>query len=102
MPATFLILLAAGVMLAAAVSEPQQVTLLWLRLCGIIALTAGGLSLYFLLTREAESSITPAFFQRMQIGLTIVTLALVLGQLGFVQVASRRVQRILAILAFMF
>src|SRR5687768_5293001 len=100
MPETFLIFLSAGIMLAAAISDPQQVTLLWLRLCGIIALSAGGLSLYFLLMRDAGDSVAPIFFQRMQIGLTIATLVLILGQLAFVQVAWRRTQRILAGAAF--
>jgi len=100
MAEAFLIFLSAGIMLAAVISDPEQVTLLWLRLCGIIALAVGGLSMYFLLTRNAADSTTPVFFQRMQIGLTIATLALILGQLAFVQVAWRRTQRVLAGAAF--
>src|SRR5688572_4896824 len=100
MPETFLIFLSAGIMLAAAISDPQQVTLLWLRLCGIIALAVGGLSLYFLLTRDAGDTSTPVFFQRMQTGQTILALVLILGQLAFVQVAWRRTQRFLAGVAF--
>ena len=46
MTETFLILLAAGVMLAAAVSDPKQVTLQWLRLCGIIALALVALAVF--------------------------------------------------------
>ena len=44
MPETFLILLCGGVMLASAVPKARDVTLQWLRLCGIIAITmlAGG------------------------------------------------------------
>src|SRR5687767_4530560 len=49
---TFLILLAAGVMLAAAVSDAKEVTLQWLRLGGILALALGALGLFFFLRRE--------------------------------------------------
>ena len=107
---TFLILLAAGVMLAAAVSkahgpgqqeerrEQDGVTLQWLRLAGIIALALGALGLFFFLRRDtpAESS---AFFHRLQLGLILAFVLAVLGQLAFVQIASRGVQRAFAVLA---
>ena len=51
MPETFLILLAGGVMLAAAVPDPATVTLHWLRLSGIIALCMCGLGVFFYLRR---------------------------------------------------
>ena len=47
MPETFLLLLCGGVMLASAVPKPRDVTLHWLRLCGIIAITMLGLSAFF-------------------------------------------------------
>jgi hypothetical protein len=109
MTETFLILLAAGVMLAAAVSKAQAygqqdarrehdgVTLQWLRLAGIIALALGALGLFFFLRREtpAESSV---FYHRLQLGLILAFMIAVLGQLAFVQIAWRGVQRAFALL----
>ena len=48
MPETFLILLAGGIMFAAGISDPKQVTLQWLRLCGILALAMAGLAMFFM------------------------------------------------------
>ena len=69
MTETFLILLAGGVMLAAAVSRPKElrrqgpddldgVTLQWLRLAGIIALALGALAMFFFLRREMPAEAT--------------------------------------------
>jgi hypothetical protein len=91
MPETFLILLGAGVMLACAASDPKAVILRWLRLGGIIALCMAGLAGFFVLRREAASAALGAA--------VAVTCALILGQLAFVQVAYRRTQRALALLA---
>ena len=99
MPETFLILLAGGVMLAAAVSDPRQVTLNWLRLAGIIALSVGGLAAFFWFQRAPAAEL-PAFYRRVQAGLVVATLVAVLGQLAFVQVAWRGSQRALAAAAF--
>src|SRR5687768_12112146 len=99
MPETFLILLAGGVMLAAALSDPRQVTLQWLRLAGVIALCMTGLCVYFFVTRDAVAN-TPAFFRRIQVGLLVSTALAVLSQLAFAQLAKRRTQRILASAAF--
>jgi hypothetical protein len=99
MPETFLILLAGGVMLAAALSDPRQVTLNWLRLAGIIALSVGGLAAFFWFQRESVADLPP-FYRRVQAGLLAATLAAVLGQLAFVQVAWRRTQRGLAAAGF--
>jgi hypothetical protein len=99
MTETFLILLAGGVMLAAAISDPKEVTLQWLRLAGIIALALGALGLFFFLRREVPAESSP-FFHRLQLGLLIAFLLAVLGQLGFVQVAWRSVQRGFAAVAF--
>src|SRR4051812_42609046 len=93
MPDTFLILLAGGIMLAAAVSDPRQVTLNWLRLAGILALSMGGLGAFFFVRRDEPK--LPG-----QWAAVAVTLTAVLGQLAFVQVASRGVQRSLAAVAF--
>ena len=100
MPETFLILLAGGVMLAAAVSDPRQVTLNWLRLGGIIALSVGGLAAFFHFQRAAVPEL-PLFYRRMQAGLVAATLVAVLGQLAFAQVAWRGTQRALAGVAFL-
>ncbi len=94
MPDTFLILLAGGIMLAGAIANPRQVTLQWLRLGGITALSACGLVGFFYLRREP--------FERhaecaLLIGGTIVA---ILGQLAFVQIAWRNTQRFFAALAF--
>ena len=91
MAETFLILLAGGVMLAAAVSDPNKVTLNWLRLAGIVALSVGGLAVFFFFQRDAGNRGG---------GTLMAAIVAVLGQLGFVQVAWRRTQRALAALAF--
>src|SRR3954469_7797878 len=95
MPETFLILLAGGIMLAAAVSDPQQVTLLWLRLCGILALAMAGLSAFFLFRREGA-------VPRDGVVFTAATTVASLAQLAFVQIARRRTQQWLAFVAFFF
>lgn len=110
MTETFLILLAAGVMLAAAVSKAQAygqqeerrehdgVTLQWLRLAGIIALALAALGLFFFLRREIPAESTD-FFHRTQLGLLVAFIVVVLGHLAFVQIAWRGVQRTIAFLA---
>ena len=100
MAETFFILLAGGIMLAAAVSDPEQVTLRWLRLAGIIALTMCGLAGAFYLFGERDIANTSPLLRRVQIGLLVATALAVLGQLGFVQVAWRRTPRLFAALAF--
>lgn len=99
MPETFLILLSAGMMLAATVSSPKQVTLQWLRLAGILALAMAGLCLYFLLTRDGASD-APIFFQRLQIAQVVATIILILGQLAFVQITWTRAGRYFAAAGF--
>lgn len=86
MPETFLILLSAGVMLSAAISDPRAVTLRWLRLAGIIAVCMAALSMFFIAPRVNPWAIACAIA--------------VMGQLGFVQVAWRKTQRCLAVAAF--
>lgn len=99
MTETFLILLAAGVMLAAAVSDPKQVTLQWLRLCGIIALALTALAVFFFLRREGVAGVGERY-RRVELGQVIATGVLVLGQLAFVQVARAGVGRWFAGAAF--
>src|SRR5689334_23350670 len=100
MPETFLILLAGGIILAAAISSSAQVTLNWLRLCGILALVMAALALFFYFTRDAHPAQLSSRMRNIQIGLLIATVALILGQLAFVQVAWRRTQRVIAAAAF--
>ena len=100
MAETFFILLAGGVMLAAAVSDPREVTLHWLRLAGIIALTMCGLAGVFYAFAERGAADGSPLLRRIQVGLFVVTAALVLAQLGFAQVARRRTQRAFAAAAF--
>jgi hypothetical protein len=99
MPETFLILLAGGVMLAAAISDPGEVTLNWLRLAGIIALCVGALAVFFHVQREAAVGLSP-LYRRVQFGLVLATPLAVMAQLGFVQVAWRRTQCAFAAAAF--
>ena len=99
MAETFLILFAGGVLLAAAVPRPADVTLNWLRLAGILALCFCGLACFFYLRRGPVADV-PAFYRRMQVGLIAGTVACVLGQLAFAQTGRRGTQRVLAILGF--
>ncbi len=89
---TFLLLLAAGVMLAVVISDPGQVTLQWLRLAGILALVMVGLSV-FAWTRRDEPRGT------LQIALYCSVALAVLAQLALVQTARRRAQRLAAMVA---
>src|SRR4051794_31763854 len=87
MPETFLILLAGGVMLSAAISDPRAVILRWLRLAGIIALSMAALALFFAIRRGAPRRLD---------GLILGSAIAILGQLAFVQIAWRRTQRAFA------
>jgi hypothetical protein len=91
MPETFLILLTGGIMLSAAVSDPREVILRWLRLAGILALCGAGLAMYFALRRDLLPTIT--------LILLILTIVAILGQLAFVQIAKRGAQRAFAAIA---
>ena len=97
MPETFFILLAAGVLLAAAVPDPKSVTLNWLRLAGIIALSMAGLSLFFFFAyREPVPGATPRF-RTILAGQLIAATALNLAQLAFAQTDHRAAQRVCAL-----
>jgi hypothetical protein len=91
MTESFLILLAGGVMYAAAIEDPKQVTLLWLRLAGIIALAMAGLGMFFLLRRGEAFSVKQL--------LCWLAIAAILAQLAFVQIDKRTAQRLAAIVA---
>jgi hypothetical protein len=99
MAETFLILFAGGVLLAAAVPRPADVTLNWLRLAGIIALCLCGLAAFFYFRRGPVANV-PAFYRRMQVGLIGLTVVCVLAQLALAQTARRRAQRVMAMLGF--
>jgi hypothetical protein len=99
MAETFFILLAGGIMLAAAVPRPSHVTLLWLRLAGIIAWCMGALGAFFYFSRDLHTTYSPTL-RNVQIGLLAATVLAIIAQLGFVQVAWRRTQRIFAAAAF--
>src|SRR4051812_39601322 len=92
-PETFLILLAGGILLAAAVSGPRSVTLAWLRLAGILAMCMASLSAFFLVRRGGPR-------EAGQMAAVGGTVAAILGQLAFVQVARRGAQRAFAAAGF--
>ncbi len=100
MPETFLILLAGGVMLAAAVSSPRQVTVHWLRLSGILALCFAGLAVFFVMRREPLPDVSHVY-RRIQSGMLVATVVAILAQLAFVQTLFRRTQRLFAGVAFL-
>ena len=99
MPETFFILLAGGIMLAAAVSNSNDVTLPWLRLAGMIAWCMVALSMFFYFTRDVASTYSP-LLRNVQIGLLIATLVAIVAQLATVQMAWRSAQRACAFAAF--
>ena len=81
-------------MLAAAISDPRQVTLLWLRLCGIIALCFSVVCIIFVYRNAIPKSPTLWIIAG-------IALAGIMGQLGFVQVAKRGIQRFCALAAYL-
>jgi hypothetical protein len=93
MPETFLILLSAGVLFAAAVPRPRDVTLRWLRLAGILALVMAGLSIFLWLRRDSAHS-------NIEIGLFAGVTILILAQLAATQTGRANVQRWFAAAAF--
>src|SRR3954462_8926082 len=99
MPETFLILFAGGILLAAAIEDPKQVTLHWLRLAGLIALTLSGVSLFFLLSRYYTAK-ADVDLRHAQFAAFWSVVLLTVGQLGFVQSQWMRTQRFFAGAAF--
>lgn len=93
MPETFLILLCGGVMLASAIPKPRDVTLQWLRLCGIIAITMLALSVFFSFRRETGIGRSVAYAYALgAIGVGF--------QLAMVQTNQPAAGRVCAILSF--
>ena len=94
MPETFLILLCGGVMLASAIPKPRDVTLQWLRLCGIIAITMLALSAFFSFRRETGIGRNLAYAY-------ILNAIGVAFQLAMVQTNQPAAGRVCAILSFL-
>src|SRR5258705_5133077 len=68
MTESFLVLLAGGVMLAAFISDPREVTVNWLRLAGIIALAMTALAAYFFSRRGPTPQKERGFFRMLFLG----------------------------------
>ncbi len=92
MPDTFLILLAGGIMLAAGICDPKAVTLNYLRLAGILALCAAGLSFFFLFKG-------PEAADHRAVLMTIAVIIAALAQLATVQIGWRTPQRAFALIS---
>lgn len=93
MPETFLILLCGGAMCASAIPKPRDVTLQWLRLCGIIAITMLALSAFFWSRRGGIDREALAGY------LSVGVMTLI--QLVLVQIAIPSIARLTAIVAFL-
>jgi hypothetical protein len=91
MPEIFLILLAGGIMFAAASPSPKSVTRRWLRLAGTLALCSTGLSIFFFYHSPAPR-LTSA---RNDLG---ITAAIILAYLALAR--WRPIQRVAALGAF--
>jgi hypothetical protein len=91
MTETFLVLLAAGVMLAAFISDPREVTVNWLRLAGIIALAMTALSVYFFSRRTQTTQKEWVLF-----GMLFVAILL---QIGGIHLPEPRIGRPFALVA---
>src|SRR4051794_21784643 len=89
---TFLVLLAGGIMLAVAISNPHDVTLNWLRLGGILSLVFAGLSAFWYFTHGADRSDAATV-------LIVATIVTTLAQLAFAQTNRRLAQRSASFLA---
>lgn len=94
MPETFLILLAGGIMLAAGICDPKAVTLNYLRLAGILALCAAGLSFFFLFKG-------PEAADHRAVWMTSSVIVVVMAQLATVQIGWRTVQRVFAFISLL-
>ncbi|HEV8605706.1 MAG TPA: hypothetical protein VGQ99_10085 [Tepidisphaeraceae bacterium] len=91
MTETFLVLLAAGVMLAAVISDPKEVTINWLRLAGIVALALAALSVYFF-SRRGEA-------RQGQWVLYCILFFSILGQIGGIHLPVAAIGRPFALAA---
>ena len=91
MTESFLILLAGGVMLAAVISDPRDVTVNWLRLAGIIALAMAALSAFFYSRREV--------MRQSEWILYGIVFFSILGQLGAIYLPVAAIGRLFAFAA---
>lgn len=91
MTETFLILLAGGVILAAFISDPKEVTVNWLRLAGIIALAMTALSAFFF-WRRGEASERDWLLYVIVFGATLL-------QIGGIHLPQARMGRPFALVA---
>jgi hypothetical protein len=92
---TFLILLGGGVMLAAAVPDPESVTLHWLRLAGILALAFAGSGAFWFATHGS----TLTEIRSAALGSLAAAIICVMLQLAFAQTGWRQLQRLFATIA---
>src|SRR5688572_20705432 len=79
---SLLILLAGGVMLAAAVPNPADVRPAWLRLAGVVSILTTALAASIALLRW-DLVETPPFFRRVQAALVGLTLVCAVAHLAF-------------------
>lgn len=88
----FLVLMIGGIGLTQAASDPQQVTLRWLRLGGLITIA-------LLAVAATVQAMTDVLVAPLGLGMLFIGVA-ASGQLLTVQLARRQVQRIFALLVF--
>ena len=91
MTESFLVLLAGGVMLAAFISDPREVTVNWLRLAGIIALAMTALSMFFY-WRRGET-------HQREWAMLGILLAAILGEIGGIHMPIAAIGRPFAFVA---
>src|SRR5215211_828227 len=91
MTEAFLVLLAGGVMLAAFISDPREVTVNWLRLAGVIALAMAALAACFYCRRGGT-------VQREWVMFGILFIA-ILGEIGGIHMPIVAIGRPFALVA---
>lgn len=97
---SFLILLAGGVLLAAAaVPRPADLRPTWLRLAGVVALASSALGAA-LAAGRGNLVATPPFFRRVQAALVGITLVCAVVQLVCVQRGALRAARVVGFAGF--
>src|SRR5262245_58689004 len=92
MIAVILFMFVAGICLSQAASDPNQVTLRWLRLGGIIALSLAAITGVFRAVGGGE-------LDRSMLTLYVASIMAIVAQLIAVQLAHRKTQRIAAAVA---
>jgi hypothetical protein len=96
---SFLILLAGGVMLAAALPNPADVRPAWLRVAGVVAILAAVLAAAVALLRS-DLADTPPFFRRVQAALVALTLVCAIAHLALVRRDRSRAGRVVGVAGF--